>query len=87
MTIDFNSRMMSVPEAVAEVDLDALRVQVEGLNQEENKVGSGAFGVVYKVTVDGKKRVAKKLHNTLTPAVKSDYCGQDDYNFKKFHQE
>ena len=50
--------------AVADVNLDSLRVQVEGLDLEE-KIGSGAYGVVYGVTVNGKKCAAKKLHNIL----------------------
>ena len=78
---------MSEPRAVAEVDLDALRVQVEGLNLEENILGSGAYGVVYKVTVDGKKCIAKKLHNILIHAVKHYPRGQDDTIIRKFHNE
>ena len=35
---------MSEQRAVAEVDLTTLRVQVEGLNLEENILGSGAYG-------------------------------------------
>ncbi|XP_064405699.1 serine/threonine-protein kinase TNNI3K-like isoform X1 [Halichondria panicea] len=53
---------------MSEVDLDALVVQVEGLGLEENKVGSGAYGIVFKVTVNGKKCIAKKLHNILLQA-------------------
>ncbi len=53
---------------MSEVDLDALVVQVEGLGLEENKVGSGAYGIVSKVTVNGKKCIAKKLHNILLQA-------------------
>ena len=78
---------MSEPRAVAEVDLDALRVQVEGLNLEENILGSGAYGVVYKVTVDGKKCIAKKLHNILIHAVRYYPRGQDDTIIRKFHNE
>ena len=53
----------------SEVDLilDALVIQVEGLGLEE-KVGSGAYGIVYKVTVNGRKCIAKKLHNILLQA-------------------
>ena len=78
---------MSEPRAVAEVDLDALRVEVEGLNLEENILGSGAYGVVYKVTVDGKKCIAKKLHNILIHAVRYYPRGQDDTIITKFHNE
>ena len=49
--------------AEAEKDLDALAVQVEGLNLEENRLGSGACGIVHEVTVDRKKCITKKLHN------------------------
>ena len=77
---------MSEPRAVAQVDLDTLRVQVEGLD-EEDSVGSGAFGVVYSVTVDGKKCIAKKLHNILTQAFKHYPGGQDDTIVRKFEQE
>ena len=51
-----------------DMDLDALVGQVEGLGLEENKVGSGAYGIVFKVTVNGKKCIAKKLHNILLQA-------------------
>ncbi|XP_064395533.1 ankyrin repeat and protein kinase domain-containing protein 1-like isoform X4 [Halichondria panicea] len=43
----------------------ALVVQVEGLDLEENKAGSGAYGCVFRVTVNGKDCIAKKLHNIL----------------------
>ena len=78
---------MSQPRAVAEVDLNALKVQVEGLNLEENILGSGAYGVVYKVTVGGKKCIAKKLHNILTHYVRHYPRGQDDTIIRKFHNE
>ena len=38
---------------------------VEGLDEEKNILGSGAYGVVYRVTVDGRECVAKKLHDIL----------------------
>ena len=50
-------------------DLEALRVEVEGLYLEK-QMGSGAYGVVYEVTVNGKKCIAKKLHKILLHAVK-----------------
>ena len=60
---------------------------MEGLNLEENILGSGAYGVVYKVTVDGKKCIAKKLHNILIHAVRHYPRGQDDTIIRKFHTE
>ena len=60
---------MSEPRAVAEADLDALVVQVEGLDLEENKIRSGACGIVYEVTVAREKCIAKKLHNILILAM------------------
>ena len=78
---------MSEPTAVSEIDLNALRVQVEGLDLEENKLGSGAYGVVYLVTVNGKRCIAKKLHNLLIHAVKYYPQGQDDSIVRKFKNE
>ena len=46
-------------------DLDALVVQVEGLDLEENQAGHGAYGCVFRVTVNGKDCIAKKLHSIL----------------------
>ena len=46
-------------------DLDALVVQVEGLDLEENQAGHGAYGCVFRVTVNGKDCIAKKLHTIL----------------------
>ena len=78
---------MSEPGAVAEVDLDALTVQVEGLDLEENILDSGAHGVVYKVTVDGKKCTAKKLQNILIHVSKFYRHRLDDTISRKFHTE
>ena len=78
---------MSEPRAVSEIDLGALRVQVEGLELEENIVGSGAYGVVYKVTVNGKNCIAKKLHRILIHSIKYYPRGQDDFIVRKFHNE
>ncbi len=50
-------------------DLDALVVQVEGLDLEENKAGSGAYGCVFRVTVNGRDCIAKKLHHILRHAA------------------
>ncbi|XP_064401100.1 uncharacterized protein LOC135347138 isoform X2 [Halichondria panicea] len=46
-------------------DLDALVVQVEGLDLEENRAGSGAYGCVFRVTVNGRHVIAKKVHHVL----------------------
>ena len=35
---------------------------VEGLNAEENRRGSGAYGAAYRVTVDGALCIAKRIH-------------------------
>ena len=75
---------MSEPGRVSEVDLNALRVRVEGLDLEENKIGSGAYGVVFEVTVDGKKCIAKKLHNIL---LQEECYGQEEFIVRKFSQE
>ena len=55
----------STRSSQSDVDLAALTVQVEGLNLDENRAGSGAYGVVYRVTVGGRECVAKKLHKVL----------------------
>ena len=87
LPLHYKPDKMSEPRAVAQVDLDALRVQVEGLNLEENILGSGAYGVVYKVTVDGKKCIAKKLHSILLHYCQKFYPrGQDDSIVKKVSQ-
>ena len=78
------SQNMSEPGRVSEVDLNALRVRVEGLDLEENKIGSGAYGVVFEVTVDGKKCIAKKLHNIL---LQEECYGQEEFIVRKFSQE
>ena len=71
-------------------DLDALAVQVEGLDLEENEAGHGAYGVVYRVTVDGKECFAKKLHSILVQAY-SYYpdatTRQKDIIVEKFRKE
>ncbi len=66
------------------IDLDALLVQVEGLGLEENKIGSGAYGVVFKVTVNGRKCAAKKLHNIL---LQQQSLGQRQDFIAKFQNE
>ena len=85
-----DSRLMSARKAVAEIDLDDLRVQVEGLDLEKNKLNSGAYGVVYEVTVDGKKCVAKKLHGIWIYIATCYRFIRDldyDYIYRSFSQE
>ena len=43
--------------------------------------------MVFEVTVDGKKCIAKKLHNILIHAVRYYPRGQDDTIVRKFHNE
>ena len=78
---------MAKPRAVAEVDLDALAVQVEGLDLEENEFGSEAYGMIFKVTLNRKECIAKKLHKLLIHAVKYYPRGQDDSIVRKFENE
>ncbi|XP_064395548.1 uncharacterized protein LOC135342673 isoform X3 [Halichondria panicea] len=65
-------------------DLDALVVQVEGLNLEENKAGSGAYGCVFRVTVNGRDCIAKKLHHIL---LQEQSLGQRERIVTKFRNE
>ncbi|XP_064395642.1 uncharacterized protein LOC135342734 [Halichondria panicea] len=65
-------------------DLDALVVQVEGLNLEENKAGSGAYGCVFRVTVNGRHCIAKKLHSIL---LQERSLGQRESIVTKFRNE
>ncbi len=58
---------MATRASSVEVDLADLVVQVEGLALEE-KLGSGAYGIVFKVTANGEKCIAKKLHDVLVQA-------------------
>ncbi len=51
----------------SKVNLDDLVVNVEGLDRNES-VGSGAYGEVLKVTVNGRKCIAKRLHKILVQA-------------------
>ena len=62
LTSPYSSAKMAL--IVGDGDLDSLVVPVERLNLEE-KLGVGAFGVVYKVTVRGKVCAAKTLHNVI----------------------
>ena len=64
--------------------LDALVVQVEGLNLEENKAGSGAYGCVFRVTVNGRHCIAKKLHSIL---LQERSLGQRESIVTKFRNE
>ena len=67
-----------------EVNLDALVVQVEGLDLDENTAGSGAYGFVFRVTVDGKDCVAKKIHKIL---LKEQSFQQRENILTKFRNE
>ena len=65
-------------------NLDAFVVHVEGLDLDENKAGSGAYGCVFRVTVDGKYCAAKKIHNILL----KERCFQQRENIlSKFRNE
>ncbi len=68
----------------SEVNLDALVVQVEGLDLEENKAGSGAYGCVFRVTVNGRHCIAKKLHHIL---LQEQSLGQRELIVTKFRKE
>ncbi len=65
-------------------DLDALVVQVEGLDLEENKAGSGAYGCVFRVTVNGRQCIAKKLHHIL---LQEQSLGQRERILTNFNKE
>ena len=69
------------------VDLDSLVVPVEGLDQEENVLGAGAFGVTYKVTVNGKVCAAKKLHDIMIYSYGFYAHGQREITLRKFQDE
>ncbi len=68
----------------SKMNLDSLVVQVEGLNQIENEVGSGAYGCVFRVTVDGKYCIAKRIHNIL---LQERSLGQRRNIVTKFYNE
>ena len=70
-------------EPSADIDLESLRVRVDGLDLEE-KVGHGSYGIIYGVTVDGKKCIAKKLHDIL---LHEEAYDQEEFIVEKFHQE
>jgi len=57
---------------------------VHGLDTGEKK-GSGAYGAVYKVTVDGVPCIAKRLHDILVNPDVSER--QRTYIKQKFHDE
>ena len=73
--------------AVADVNLDLLTVQVDGLDLEENKMGSRIYGDVYNVIVNGKKCVAKKLQNILIHAARYYPHCEDNSILRKFRNE
>ena len=63
-------------------DLEKLVVQVQGLGLDENKVGSGAYGTVYAVTVSGRKCIAKNLHPILLQADTADQRSAIESKFR-----
>ncbi|XP_064395629.1 uncharacterized protein LOC135342727 [Halichondria panicea] len=65
-------------------DLDALVVQVEGLGLEENQAGHGAYGCVFRVTVNGRDCIAKKLHHIL---LQEQSLGQRERILTNFRHE
>ncbi len=56
---------MASQQELTEIDLDALVVQVDGLDLREPLGSAGAYARVFKVTVNGRKCAAKKLYNKL----------------------
>ncbi len=74
--------MASRNEAV--VDLSGLEVQLEDLSVKEN-IGRGSYGIVFKVTTkDGRKCIAKKVHDILVQAPTQE---EQDFILGKFRQE
>ncbi len=70
-----------------DVDLHDLVVQVEGLELED-KIGSGAYGKVLKVTVNGRECIAKKLHDVLRETdVYFPNAPTHNVTVRKFHEE
>ena len=67
-------------------DLDSLIVPVEGLDLEE-KIGVGAFGVVYKVTVRGKVCAAKTLPKVIIHHNSFYARGNRESALRKFQNE
>ena len=67
--------------------LDKFVVEVEGLEREDNRAGSGAYGVVFKVTVSGRDCIAKKLHNILLRTGEYYPVDQRDSIIEKFRNE
>ena len=55
---------------------------VEGLKEDSDEAGHGAYGVIYNVTVNGLKYVAKRLHKALVDEVQN----SEDIK-KKFRNE
>ena len=54
--------------ATASDALRSLVVQVQGLDIKDNEIGSGAYGMVHAVTVNGRQCIAKSLHPILLHA-------------------
>ena len=50
-------------------ELSSFLLEIKGFEEaaktEERRVGAGAYGYVFKVTVGGVQRIAKKLHSNL----------------------
>ena len=65
-------------------DLERLVVHVQGLYLDENRVGSGAYGTVYAVTVNGRSCIANNLHPIL---LQADTTDQRAAIKTKFHNE
>ena len=64
-------------------DLDSLVVQVQGLDIEDNKIGSGAYGIVHAVTVNGRACIAKSLHLILLQADTAEQRSAIKAKFRK----
>ena len=79
---DIDSNMAALTK-----DLDELVVLVEGLDLEDNRAGSGAYGVVFRVTVKGRECIAKKLHSILLKAGDYYPVDQRDSIIEKFRNE
>ena len=54
--------------ATASDALRSLVVQVQGLDIKDNEIGSGAYGMVHAVIVNGRRCIAKSLHPILLQA-------------------
>ena len=57
---------------------------MEGLGLEENQAGHGAYGCVFRVTVNGRDCIAKKLHHIL---LQEQSLGQRERILTNFRHE